>query len=106
MVGSVSIKQATGAYGQMGSIGEGGGIAGAGSIGGGPSFSDMLRSATEHAVDVVQAGEDQSKLAAAGKGNMTDVVMAVSQAEVMVDTVTAIRDRVVTAYQEIMRMPI
>lgn len=108
MVGSVTIQHATGAYGAMGQLsGSSDAAAGGGAAGlGGASFGDMLRDATTHAIDTVRQGEDQSKLAAAGKGNMTDVVMAVSQAEVMVDTVTAIRDRVVGAYQDIMRMPI
>jgi flagellar hook-basal body complex protein FliE len=34
------------------------------------------------------------------------VVQAVSRAELALQTTTAIRDRVVSAYQEIMRMPI
>jgi flagellar hook-basal body complex protein FliE len=37
---------------------------------------------------------------------VTDVVTAVTNAEVALDTVVAVRDRVISAYQEIMRMPI
>ena len=47
-----------------------------------------------------------SRLATAGKTNVTDVVEAVSSAEVTLQAVTAVRDRVVNAYQEILRMPI
>ena len=50
--------------------------------------------------------EKQSLLATAGKANVTDVVEAVSSAEVTLQAVTAVRDRVVNAYQEILRMPI
>ena len=44
--------------------------------------------------------------AIAGGGNLTEVVQAVSRAELALQTTTAIRDRVVSAYQDIMRMPI
>jgi len=44
--------------------------------------------------------------AIAGTGNLTDVVSAVAKAELTLQTTVAIRDRVVQAYQDIMRMPI
>ena len=44
--------------------------------------------------------------ARAGGGKITDVVTAVSSAEQSLSTVMAIRDQVISAYQEIMRMPI
>jgi flagellar hook-basal body complex protein FliE len=42
----------------------------------------------------------------AGNANLTEVVTAVSRAQLALQTTTAVRDRVVQAYQEIMRMPI
>ena len=50
--------------------------------------------------------EKQSLMATAGKANVTDVVTAVSAAEVTLQAVTAVRDKAVAAYQEILRMPI
>ena len=44
--------------------------------------------------------------AISGGGNLTDVVTALSHAEMTLQTATAIRDRVVQAYQDIMKMPI
>ena len=41
-----------------------------------------------------------------GHGNLTQVVMAVSRAQLALQTTTAIRDRVVSAYQDIMKMSI
>jgi flagellar hook-basal body complex protein FliE len=41
-----------------------------------------------------------------GKADLVDVVTAVSSAEASLETVMAIRDQVINAYQEIMRMPI
>jgi flagellar hook-basal body complex protein FliE len=44
--------------------------------------------------------------AAMGKGDLVDVVTAVAAAEATMETVIAVRDEVIKAYQEIMRMPI
>ena len=41
-----------------------------------------------------------------GTANLTDVVEAVTAAEMTLETVVAMRDRMMSAYQEIMRMPI
>ena len=41
-----------------------------------------------------------------GKGSLIDVVTAVTSAEASLETVMAVRDQVIQAYQEIMRMPI
>ena len=41
-----------------------------------------------------------------GQGSLIDVVTAVSSAEAQLETVIAVRDQVISAYQEIMRMPI
>ncbi len=43
---------------------------------------------------------------ASGKANIVDVVTAVAETEVAVETLVAVRDRVISAYEEIMRMPI
>jgi flagellar hook-basal body complex protein FliE len=41
-----------------------------------------------------------------GQGSVTDVVLAVGRAELTLQTAVAVRDRVVAAYQDVMRMPI
>jgi len=41
-----------------------------------------------------------------GKANVVDVVTAISQTEMAVETMVTVRDRVISAYEEIMRMPI
>jgi flagellar hook-basal body complex protein FliE len=41
-----------------------------------------------------------------GKGDVVDVVTAISQTEMAIETMVAVRDRVISAYEEIMRMPI
>jgi flagellar hook-basal body complex protein FliE len=73
---------------------------------GGADFSDVLREATEGAMGVLREGEHQSLKAAAGTADLNDVVMAVGKAEMTLQTVVTLRDRVIQAYQEILRMPI
>ncbi len=69
-------------------------------------FAGVLRQSVEGAVETLQAGEAATLRAAAGKADITDVVTAVSQAEITLQTVVAVRDRVIQAYQDILRMPI
>ncbi len=72
----------------------------------GTGFSEMLRDATESAVSSLREGEALSLQAAAGTADINDVVMAVGKAEMTLQTVVTLRDRVIQAYQEILRMPI
>jgi flagellar hook-basal body complex protein FliE len=41
-----------------------------------------------------------------GQGGVTEAVLAISRAELTLQTAVAVRDRVVAAYQDVMRMPI
>ena len=70
------------------------------------TFSSMLRSAVLQAEEDNKQAELMSMQAIKGTADMQDVVMAVSNAEVALQTVVAVRDKVVSAYQEIMQMPI
>jgi flagellar hook-basal body complex protein FliE len=72
----------------------------------GGGFSNVLARTLEGAVAAGHQADAQSATAIAGGGNITDVVTAVSKAELALQTTVAIRDRVVQAYQDIMRMPI
>lgn len=73
---------------------------------GAADFSSMLRRAAERAADTMLEGESQTLQAAAGTADLTEVVMAVSKAEMTLQTVVTLRDKVVQAYQDILRMPI
>lgn len=70
------------------------------------SFSDFLREKTAESIKTMKAGEQMSAKAVTGEANLTDVVQAVNAAELTLQTVVAVRDRMIGAYQEIMRMPI
>ena len=72
----------------------------------GKNFAEMVSESLNAAVDTGRQAEVISARAVAGKAELTDVVTAVSNAEVTLQTVVAIRDKVVAAYQEIARMPI
>ena len=82
----------------------GGSDAGGAAAGGG--FGEALGKALGGVVDTARDAEDKATSALAGHGSLTDVVSAVSRAELALQTTVAIRDKVVAAYQDIMRMPI
>ena len=72
----------------------------------GGGFAELLKQTADGAVGALQQGEAASLKAVTGKADISDVVTAVTNAEVTLQTVTAVRDRVIQAYQDIMRMPI
>lgn len=72
----------------------------------GGGFGAVLERAVQGVVDAGTGAETQAKQALAGNGDLTSVVTAVSKAELALETATAVRDRVVSAYQDIMRMAI
>lgn len=73
---------------------------------GGTDFGGVLARAISGAIDTTKAAERQAMGAIAGTGSLTELVSAVAKAELTLQTTVAIRDRVVQAYQDIMRMPI
>ncbi len=70
------------------------------------SFGSAITQALDQAVQTGHTADDQAMKALSGGGNLTDVVTALSHAEMTLQAATAIRDRVVQAYQDIMKMPI
>jgi flagellar hook-basal body complex protein FliE len=72
----------------------------------GPSFGSLLKNVIGGAMEAGRASDTQTQALATGKANIVDVVTAVSESEVAIEAMVAMRDRVINAYQEIMRMPI
>ena len=73
---------------------------------GAPSFADMVKGAID---DAVSSGKNAEKVSVAAVGDgagLDTVVTAVAEAELTLQTVVAVRERVIEAYKEIMRMPI
>ena len=81
-----------------------------GSLGGsekkGVDFGDILRSTMDGATKASKVAEHKIADQVAGKAELVDVVTAISSAEASLETVMSVRDQVISAYQEIMRMPI
>lgn len=79
---------------------------GAASAAQGPGFSELLQNVMTQTAQQTRGAETQMSQMVQGKGSLIDVVTAVSSAEASLETVMAVRDQVISAYQEIMRMPI
>jgi flagellar hook-basal body complex protein FliE len=69
-------------------------------------FASLVRDAAGSALDTMKNSETMSTKALAGKADLNEVVTAVTNAEVTLQTVLAVRDKVIQAYQDILRMPI
>ena len=113
----IRFTQATGAYGAALKAAENiltkvqaagvnpGGAEQSSAVGGSP-FLDMVGGAMQSAVASGYKSEQVATQALMGKADITDVVTAVSQAETALSTVVAVRDKVINAYQDIIKMPI
>jgi flagellar hook-basal body complex protein FliE len=92
---------------------------------GNPDFSAMIGKALEATADsgrkadaqtasvaagrsdiVDRKADAQTASVAAGRSDIVDVVTAVAESEAAIETLVAVRDRVIAAYEEIMRMPV
>lgn len=76
------------------------------SAGQGTDFASLLRDGAKAAIDAGKHSEEMSKQGLAGKADVRDVVAAVNNAEVTLQTVIAVRDKVVSAYNEILHLSI
>ena len=93
-------QSADGAIAGVKKKGDGGEAEGAG------SFASTLNSFIGDGVKALKQAEQTAAAGTVGKANLQEVIMAVGKAEMMLQTVTAIRDKVITAYQDIIRMPV
>jgi flagellar hook-basal body complex protein FliE len=102
---TVNFTQAIAAYAEAASkVGKGEAVPDSGQAT--TSFADLLTQATSGAVDTARAGEQISMHAVANQAELNEIVTAVTNAELTLQTVVAVRDRIIQAYQEIIRMPI
>ncbi|MDP6573081.1 MAG: flagellar hook-basal body complex protein FliE [Rhodospirillales bacterium] len=69
-------------------------------------FANLVKGAIDGAIETGQEGERKSLSAITGQGDLNKVVTAVAEAEITLQTVVAVRDKVLEAYKEIIRMPI
>jgi len=102
----ITALAATKAYGAaQKTMGVDPGLGGA-SVAPGGGFGDILKSAMSDVMKTTKTAESQMAAQVHGKAELVDVVTAISAAESSLETVMAIRDQVINAYQAIMRMPI
>jgi flagellar hook-basal body complex protein FliE len=69
-------------------------------------FGALLSRAINGAITTGEQADTQAMQAIAGGGDLTSVVTAVSRAQLSLQTTVAIRDRVLQAYQDIIKMSI
>ncbi len=101
MIGAISTVRPIGA-GDTGTSA----VGGASQATGGASFSQVLAEVASNTIDNVKSAEATSIAGITGKASVQQVVESVMQAEQSLQTAIAIRDRLVSAYQEISRMAI
>jgi flagellar hook-basal body complex protein FliE len=72
----------------------------------GSSFGQLLSDAIGGVSQAGHKAEAQALSAASGKTNLVDVVTAVAESETALQSLVAVRDRMIAAYEEIMRMQV
>ncbi|AXK43698.1 flagellar hook-basal body complex protein FliE [Erythrobacter aureus] len=70
------------------------------------SFGGMVTDLITDTSAKLHTAEQESMKQVAGEGNIIDMVTAIGAAETALDTVVAVRDKVVSAYGEVMRMQV
>ena len=104
---SIGALDATSAYGKVAGIGSALGKPSVGKTDGAEGgFGSMVEDLVSGTAQQMRAAEHASAMQVAGKGDLIDVVTAIGAAETALDTMVAVRDRVVSAYTDIMRMQI
>jgi flagellar hook-basal body complex protein FliE len=81
-------------------------VAESGGAGAGPSFGDLVKDAMGSILESGRKSDSQTVAMASGKANVMDVVTAVAETDVAVSTLVSVRDKVIAAYEDIMKMSI
>lgn len=72
----------------------------------GASFTSLVGNLVTNARDAGAAAELEAAKTVAGKGDLVRTAAAVNDAELAIETLVAVRDRMVGAYNDVMRMQI
>jgi flagellar hook-basal body complex protein FliE len=76
------------------------------SDGGGGNFTSILKDVMDAVTASAQKSDVQTQAVAAGKSNMVDVVTAVAETETTFQTLISVRDKVIAAYEDVLKMQI
>lgn len=71
-----------------------------------PNGSDLFSKVAADFMDTMLAGEDAARAGMIGTADAHSVVQALAASELAIETAVTVRDKVVEAYQEILRMPV
>lgn len=104
----VRFGNAANAYNAVGKMGTApsGDTGGETSSSGGVGFEDLLGEALGGAKSSAYKTEAMSAKSMVGKTELPDLVTAITDAELTLNTVVAVRDKIIQAYQDILKMPI
>lgn len=80
-----------------------GGTQGLDKIAGSAGFGSVLENVMGNTVESLRNAEQVGMAAVKGKASINDVVTALSAADTALQTIVTIRDRIMTAYQELAR---
>lgn len=72
----------------------------------GDQFASLVRSAIDEAIKIGEKSEQLSIQGVNDRADLNQVVTAVAEAEVTLQTVVSVRDKVLESYKQILRMPI
>jgi flagellar hook-basal body complex protein FliE len=101
---AVNVTSALNAYKSIAQTATGGGMDARPS--GTKSFADVLGDMANAAKNEGVKAEKLGASALLGKADYAEVVTAVANADVALQTVVTIRDKIISAYQDILKMPI
>jgi flagellar hook-basal body complex protein FliE len=72
----------------------------------GPDFGTMVTHAMNDVVTSSRTAEAKMVAHTQGKADLVDVVTSISSAQASLETMMAVRDQVIQAYQSVLNMPI
>ncbi len=72
----------------------------------GGDFGATLQRTLQGVTDTLHGADTKAMEALSGGGNLTEVVTSLARAELTLQTATTVRDRVLQAYQDIIKMPV
>jgi flagellar hook-basal body complex protein FliE len=73
---------------------------------GGVNFGSVLKDVMASVTAAGHKSDTQANAVATGKANMVDVVTAVAESETAIQALVSVRDKVIAAYEDILKMPI
>lgn len=104
-ISNSNVLLAAKAYQQNADLAKTGGMAN-GDVQGSQSFANIVGNYIEKGTETIRASEQKALQAANGEVGIGELVTAVADAEQALREVVAIRDRIIRAYEDIIRMPI